>query len=152
MKLIELTQGKHAQVDDEDFERVNKYNWHAHCGRGNKWYARSKLGGELKDATYLHVFIMDADDEIDHRDGDGLNCQKFNMRPATHSQNLCNRPTTSSTGYRGVQQLPSGRFSARLKQVYIGTFISAEEAARAVDAHAKESYGEFATLNFGDGE
>ncbi len=27
MKLIPLTQGYHAMVDDEDFDRLNKFKW-----------------------------------------------------------------------------------------------------------------------------
>ena len=38
MKLIKLTQGKFAQVDDWRFDELNKFKWYAHNQYG-KWYA-----------------------------------------------------------------------------------------------------------------
>ncbi len=43
IKHIPLTRGKFAIVDAEDYERLNRYKWHAICIRG-KWYARRAVG------------------------------------------------------------------------------------------------------------
>jgi hypothetical protein len=39
MKIIRLTNGYFALVDDEDFERVNQFKWHsAVTGNGSRIY------------------------------------------------------------------------------------------------------------------
>ena len=46
MKQIELSQNKVALVDDEDFEWVNQWKWHAIKSRGNLFYVvRSERWG-----------------------------------------------------------------------------------------------------------
>ena len=155
MKRIPLTQGKFATVDDEDYQRVAPYKWRVLKTRKH-WYAiTSSISGST---TYLHRFITDAPKgmEVDHINRDGLDNRKVNLRVCTRRENGCNSDFEKGTsgGYRGVYRLPSGRFQAKIKnhkqQIYIGTFITAEEAARARDAVARELHGEFAFLNFPD--
>src|SRR5690606_31340831 len=80
-KLIPLTQGKFAKVDNEDFERVIQYNWYFD-GR----YVRNNSAG------HLHRFIMNAPDhlEVDHIWHDELDNRKSELRLATPSQNSGN--------------------------------------------------------------
>lgn len=95
--------------------------------------------------------------QIDHRDNDGLNCRKYNLRSATPSQNQQNRKANKNpTGFKGVDFHPwllRKRYSARIKlnghRVFLGYHLTAEEAARAYDTKARELFGEFACLNFG---
>lgn len=74
-----------------------------------------------------------------------------NVRWATPSQNAANTRSKSRTGYRGVDQLPSGRYRAAIcqngRKVGLGTFDTAEEAAEAYDRKAVDVFGEFAMLN-----
>ena len=74
MKEIQLTQGKVALVDDEDYERVNQFKWHAHRN-GNTVYAKRNIAinGKWK-IQLMHRFIMGdtlGKSQIDHIDGDG---------------------------------------------------------------------------------
>jgi hypothetical protein len=144
MKKIELTQGKFALIDDEDFEKVDVYNWFAAYMHG-KWYARNRKLG------YLHRFLLETDSDIDHVDGDGLNCQRHNMRPATHGQNQVNKATWSTSGFKGVCQR-GDRYRAQIKsnkkKISLGTYDTPEEAAHAYDNAAHELHGAFAVLNF----
>jgi hypothetical protein len=60
-----------------------------------------------------------------------------------------------STGFRGVvRHQRGGNFFALVRShgtaYYLGTFPTAENAARAYDAKARELYGERAILNFPD--
>ena len=159
MKEIPLTQGKVAQVSDHRFDYLNQWKWHATSTDGNVWYAArrdSSPSGRGK-VIYMHREITGAPKgvRVDHRDGDGLNNQDDNLRFADSSQNRRNSKhrADASTAYKGVQvQKLSNKYAARLKvgkkNLYLGSFETPEEAARAYDEKAKELFGEFARTNF----
>ena len=94
---------------------------------------------------------------VDHRDHNGLNNRRSNLRLATPRENAQNRRAkrTCSSGYKGVNyRQKDGLFEAALrdngKRVYLGRFQKADDAARAYDKKAKEVHGEFAYLNFAE--
>ena len=94
--------------------------------------------------------------EIDHIDGDGLNNKIENLRLADRRQNSFNRPKykNNKSGFKGVQARACGRFYAHIgfegKLIHIGTYLTAESAARAYDEKARELHGPFARLNYPD--
>src|SRR5687767_3951310 len=121
---IPLTRGQVAVIDAEDYERVSAFTWHAFRNSSGGWYARSsslsrKNGGK---SMWLHRFIMNCqpDKQIDHRDGNGLNNRRANLREATPAQNSYNmgvRPNSKS-GYKGVNLHSShGRNTGEWKAV-----------------------------------
>lgn len=154
MKEIQLSQGKVALVDDEDYERLMQWKWYTVKHRAS-FYAHSTLE-KLK----MHRIVMNAPKGVlvDHIDGNGLNNQKKNLRLCTNSQNLINRglPSNNTIGYKGVSSNGNtGRFwKAEIKKddkkIYIGNYKTPEEAAKAYDRKAIELFGEFAWLNFPD--
>jgi hypothetical protein len=83
MKLLPLTQGYFAQVDDEDYERVSQFTWCAQKVRG-KWRAMHQINvigdwGVIR----LHSFVLGITDgkmRVELKDGNALNCQKNNLR------------------------------------------------------------------------
>jgi hypothetical protein len=93
---------------------------------------------------------------IDHINGDSTDNRIANLRDCTHAQNHANRSADrgNSTGYKGVSLHACGRYYAQLKKggehKLALTYATAEEAARAYDAAAREHFGEFARLNFPD--
>ena len=112
MAEIPLTRGLVAIVDDEDLDLVRRHSWHAHAviGKGGRrcgWYAATTTECSSGRATtvYMHRLILQPTGHAlaDHRDGDGLNNRRRNLRPASHSQNLTNRRTTATSGFRGVE-------------------------------------------------
>lgn len=91
--------------------------------------------------------------QVDHRDVDPSNDKGQNLREATGSQNALNRPRVANlTGFRGVRKFQGGQFGARAvingKMTHLGTFNTAEDAARAYDEAARAYHGEFAYTNF----
>jgi hypothetical protein len=90
--------------------------------------------------------------ENDHRDRNGLNNTRSNLRPATRSQNMANRAMPEgASAYRGVAPF-RGKWRARIsvdrRQVFLGDFENIVAAAAAYDAAATSAHGEFAVLNF----
>ena len=164
MEEIQLSQygknrGKYvALVDDEDFERANQFRWCADEGRSGAIYAKRNIkDGNTYTGQKLHVFIMGEKDgfEIDHIKGNELNCQKSNLRYATHEQNCMNRKSNINTTskYRGVSWYKTTRrwiskIYSKGKFYSIGYFHDEIEAARAYDLKAVELFGVFARLNF----
>jgi len=156
MMEIKLTHGYVALVDDEDFALVEPYTWHTHWDHGKYKYARTMIPGGKR--IFMHVMISAAASGekpegimVDHRDGNGFDNRRDNLRYCTRSQNLANQPPRNS------RSLPKGvykrldRFAAMIcvngKTTYIGSYDTPEEAGRAYDRAALEGFGEFAFTN-----
>jgi hypothetical protein len=139
-------------VDAEDAWLLTKYKWYP---KWNKYtyYARTFIDGKQ---AFLHRMLLKPEGklQIDHKNFNGLDNQKANLRICTASQNSrCTRKLKERTSkYKGVSKIPNGKWRAIItlygKQVPLGCFILEEEAAKAYDAKAKELFGEFAYLNF----
>jgi hypothetical protein len=158
MKTISSTRGFSIIVDDEDYERVNRYRWHAARFKDGREHrpVRGVGKGEKRKLILLAREIINAPAGlvVDHIDGDPWNNLRSNLRVCTSAENSRNRRKhrTGRGEFKGVYQLPSGRHQAAIgvngKSIYLGSFDTAEEAARAYDRGAVEHHGEFARLNF----
>lgn len=149
MKVIALTRkGLFAKVSDEDYEYIANYGkWRPHPGKNGVYYAICSKG---KANILMHVLIMGRRG-VDHKDRDGLNNQRENLRFFKDGENMYNSKLhlTNKTGYRGVHlRTNRGTYNAKIGKTMLGSFNTPEEAARAYDLAAKEQVGEFATLNF----
>jgi hypothetical protein len=93
---------------------------------------------------------------VDHKNGDGLNNTRNNLRIVTIAENNYNKRKSlnvRSSKYKGVSiDKRTNKWRAIIYHKYIkihlGFFDNEEEAARAYDEAAKELYGEYAVLNF----
>lgn len=148
MKWIPLTKGQTALIDDADYEAVSRHKWYAKRGR-NTFYAAS---GHGSNRLLMHTLILGKGVTIDHRDGDGLDNRRHNLRSANHSQNQWNRRKRKTAVFKGVTFNPkNGKhkpWSVYIKRKFLGTFATPEEGARVYDMAARKTYGEFAWLNF----
>ena len=152
-KLIPLTQAKFAIVDAEDYEWLNQYKWHAKKHK-NTSYAETQKNGKL---IKMHRLITSAPPHlfVDHRDHNGLNNRRYNLRLCTNQQNVFNRrPRPGGTSkYKGVYwHKKTKKYTAAIKangkRYYLGYFDDEIEAAVVYDIKAMELFGEFAYLNF----
>lgn len=156
-KIIPLTQGKFAVVDEDDFAELSRYNWHL-SGSRNKPYAirKARINDPHANAqkVYMHKQILNTFEEVDHKDRDSLNNTKENLRLASRSQNARNRTSrkNSSSRYLGVCRHKAGGWLVQAKNqgvtIYLGYYADEEEAARAYDKYVVKNFGEFANPNF----
>ncbi len=157
MKEIPLTHGYVALVDDEDYERVAQFKWHAHIDQETPTLIYPSRGlkrssDRRRTTQAMHIFIT-GKLGIDHADGNGLNNQRSNLRPATLSQNMQNRRKwTGSSRWKGVSWHKKDKcWHARITQnnraIFLGKFKSEANAAQAYNFAAEELFGEFARLN-----
>ena len=153
-RLIPLTQGKSCIVDAEDFKWLSAYNWCASKGNNGRFYAVRKC---KKKTTCMHRQILGCkpDEQADHRNNDGLDNRRINLRKCTHAENERNRGKTqrNSSGFKGVHWFrPTRQWRAAIqsdgKMQHIGLFKKVEDAARAYDKKARELHGSFAHTNF----
>lgn len=158
MKEIQLTQGKVALVDNEDYDRlVAMGKWYASQNRKNgNWYAKVGLKSGTKcgrTSIGMHRVIIGSDFKvIDHEDGNGLNNQKSNLRGCTHQQNQMNKRISrgSKTGFKGVF-IRGDKYVAKCtinrRSIHLGTFETTQEASRAYNNFISSRFGEFARPN-----
>ena len=159
MKEIQLNKfkgqlGLVAMVGDDDFDLVNQYNWFTYKST-NTYYAITNIYIDgIRKKIKMHRFIMNPEPGklVDHKDRNGLNNQRSNLRLATNNQNAFNRDVhkDSSNEYKGVH-LERKKFRARIKHkgkyLHLGNFNTAIEAAQAYNEAALKYHGEFAKLN-----
>lgn len=92
MKVIELTNGALALVDDEDYDYVSIYNWYAVKSRNTFYAVRTETKNGIKRVILLHRFIMKPPKGkvIDHINRIGLDNRKTNIRFVTPRENALN--------------------------------------------------------------
>jgi hypothetical protein len=170
VKEIPLISSKYpnkvALVDDEDYEKLIKYKWYVRYHHRN-FYAQRLQYSEIDKKNHfimLHREILGTAKgvEVDHKDHNELNCQKWNMRECSHFGNMRNarkripKVKRNTSKYKGVSFKKDGdrinRWRAQIrvngKDKLLGHFFTEIEAALAYDAGARQYYKEFACTNF----
>lgn len=145
-KLIPLSKGMLAKVDNEDFEELSKHNWNTtHYG-----YSFNRILG------LMHRYIMKTPEgmDTDHINHDKLDNRKSNLRICNRTKNNANRllGKNQKSKYKGVSFNSMYRkwhsyISFNKKRQTIGYFDNEIDAAKSYDKKAKELFGEFAYLN-----
>lgn len=156
---IPLGGGKYATIDAGDAPLVAGFRWRSRCIHGT-WYAVAYSPDLWKERrrrdVFMHRVIVGAAPgvTIDHRDGDGLNNTRGNLREASHGENMRNaKGRVGTSRFKGVSWCSrKGRWVAQIrydgKTRFLGYFADEDAAARAYDAAAAIGHGRFARLNF----
>lgn len=161
MVEINLTQEKSALVDDGDFEYLNQWKWYASKSK-RTFYAKRNLYINGKYTTikmHRELLRLKKEDKIqvDHKDGNGLNNQKNNLRICTQNENQHNsrKRYDNTSEYKGVSwHKRDKKWFAQIcfqnKNLFLGYFNDKTEAALSYDKKARELFGEFSKTNFID--
>ncbi len=149
----------YAYVSPEDYDNVNKYKWHLYSKLNEKTNYENKYAAgyiSLDNKTMrLHHFILGKPEKgyvIDHKDGNGLNNTRENLRFATHAQNAQNKQNTkteiSHSKYLGVTQVECNKkWRTGAANIYLGTFDTEIEAAIMYDKYTYLKFGPDARTN-----
>lgn len=152
---MQLTQGFWAVLDAEDAYLVCGRDWHARKCSGPVYAVANGHPDEngKRGQIQMHRLIMGAPKGIlvDHRDGNGLNNRRSNLRLATKAENARNKPAhrNNRSGLKGVHWSQVNRRWIALithdgQKHHLGTFGTKEEASAAYEAAAIRLHGEFA--------
>lgn len=144
---IELTRGKKAIVDAEDYERIMSMG---------KWHF-DRYAKRVTDKTiYMHRVILEAPEDlvVDHINGNKLDNRKSNLRLCTRADNT--RYTSSRGGYSKYVGVSYDKSRHKWKATVCHNYKKIQvrfdtelEAAHYRDKLVKQLRGEFAKLNFG---
>jgi hypothetical protein len=154
-KLLPLSRGLYTIVDDADFVALSCFRWHAQSHPGYGYYAARRsynCTSGKDDSILMHRQIMEFPIGVDHRNGDGLDNRRANLRVANQSQNAANSRLSrnNTSGFVGVHYYGRGlrrpwtaHVTVNRKTIHLGYFATSEEAAKRRDAAAIDAFGEF---------
>jgi hypothetical protein len=153
MIRLALTNGGEALIDDQD-AHLAAFKWSRHVNKDGSLYAiRYEHANGVREGFWLHREVLGftrRDPIVDHRDGNGLDCRRANLRPTTKSQNARNRagPTRANrrSPYLGVCWVTARAHYVATIQIngrsrYLGSFPTAEAANVARLTAEKTEYG-----------
>lgn len=161
MAQVTLKTGEVVLIDDVDYPLVSQYRWYRrNDGRTTYAIAHSQNEGKRKTVSMHRLLMGESALAVDHVNHDGLDNRRSNLRWATPKQNCRNSRPHQGRRFKGVGYMHGRNLSKPWKaqiringnQEFLGYFETEEEAARAHDNAAKRLCGEFAYLNFPEGE
>jgi hypothetical protein len=136
---------EYSLVDEEDFEKVNKYKWY-----NDKGYAGSTIKTNIKLHHFVYKKPSSNKNMIDHKDRDKLNNCKNNLHETSrsnNSQNVGKKISSKTTSkFIGVD-FKKGKYYARSKGKHLGVFENEIDAALEYDKYVFRTFGEHASTN-----
>jgi hypothetical protein len=159
MKIIRLSRGQTAIVDDIDYTDLSQFKWYLDSQGLYVVHGIPYNGKQTKESMHRRILGAQPGQDVDHINHNGLDNRRENLRLCTRSQNNANMKKHGSTSskFKGVVWRKARtkwiaqiihREDHKRRHTYLGSFKNEEDAARAYDRAAKELFGEFALLNF----
>lgn len=151
-RAIPVKGGWFALVDEVDYQWLSSRKWYLNQ-TGYAIANGRNIAGRCID--FMHTEILSPPDGFvtDHANHCKLDNRRSNLRLCSETENRFNLPlrADNTTGFKGVYRRGK-RWKAQLtaegKHYFLGSFPTPEEAARAYDTKAVETFGRFASLNF----
>jgi hypothetical protein len=157
MKLIELSQGRVAIVDDEDFDWLSKWKWHYHRRKGAfTGYARRtsrETGKQYTVLTHNEIYRYHHStsfQELDHINTCGCDNRKLNLRIASRNTNCTNKQrrsdcTSKQTGvnWNRCNCMWVARLQLPGKRLFLGNFTKKKDAIEARQQAEIEFFKDF---------
>jgi hypothetical protein len=155
MKLIKLSKGLYAKVDNSDYKKISRYTWQSHKRSNNTQYcARGLIDRKW---IYMHRFILKAksNQEVDHINLNPLDNRRCNIRLVNHSKNMANRISYARSGFKGVYR-QRGKYDGKWnrgddkwwvyiwvngKLKYVGSYKNKDKAIKIYRKEFKKIYG-----------
>jgi hypothetical protein len=135
-------------VDNADYDRVSAYKWSASKTKTNVYGIRKVRMPEGRTTSQLlHRFIVGVTDrkvDVDHKDHDGLNGQRHNLRKCVRGENDGNRRKSRGASHFKGSELDSRRRVWRAcirieRTIHLGYFTDEVQAALAYDTGGTDS-------------
>ena len=170
MKMI-ISGCQVLEFDNEDIGIITAHTWGLNSSKTSKYAKTSIRKNGVISRPYIHRMLMnDALEQyakenslplnkvfVDHIDRNGLNNRRTNLRVCTRTENNRNSMRSKNkSGFKGVSfDRRKKKFRARIhvahkvgyKEIFIGYFQTAIEAAKAFNEAALKYHGSFAYLN-----
>ncbi|KAA8750168.1 HNH endonuclease [Paenibacillus sp. UASWS1643] len=154
VREIELSNGKKALVDDEDYGWLSETKW----SDDSRGYAIRRVRDGRNTTEKMHRLIVGANPGqiVDHINGVPWDNRRDNLRVVTDQQNSFNTQisSTNKTGFKGVAVYKArknpgytAQITVNYRKIHLGCFDDPVEAAIAYNNAARMYFGEFAILN-----
>jgi len=156
LKITHKGQALECLISSEDFQTVRPFRWCAYSGRKTFYVGTNVRNADVGWTTLkLHRLLLPDTVCVDHRDGNGLNNTRSNIRPATHGQNIANQRRTlggKSSQFKGVWwHKARGKWEASImvngRTIFLGRFTDEFAGARAYNRAALKYFQDFAAIN-----
>lgn len=113
-KELVLASGKVLIIDSSDYDKVSKYAWHSKKSRSTYYAVHKSYTSSGSLVIPMHRYILDAPKGsiIDHKNGNGLDNRRANLRFVTRQYNRAN----SLENKNKLDSLPKGVYKSKSKR------------------------------------